>query len=112
MHGFHLFHSVFFHLRAGQLQRAKELADDNDHRWLAAALEGCRPCHDPNNASTIGADFKQPTEGNFYRDFWMRACWRAASSPMCSRYKGTVYGALSGNLQAMLPACTIWVDQL
>ncbi|XP_075732751.1 nuclear pore complex protein Nup107-like [Rhipicephalus microplus] len=112
MHEFHLFHSLFFHLRAGQVQRAKELAAKNGYRWLAAALEGCRPCHDPNNASTIGADFKQPTQGTFYRDLWMRACWRAASSPMCSRYKRAVYGALSGNLQAMLPACTTWEDQL
>ncbi|XP_075741226.1 nuclear pore complex protein Nup107-like [Rhipicephalus microplus] len=112
MHEFYLFHSVFFHLRAGQLQRAKELAADNGHRWLAAALKGCRPCHDLHNASTIGAGFKQPTQGCFYRDFWMRACRRAASSPRCSRYKRAVYGALSGNLQAMLPACTTWEDQL
>ncbi|KAH7957951.1 hypothetical protein HPB51_028060 [Rhipicephalus microplus] len=32
--------------------------------------------------------------------------------PRCSRYKRAVYGALSGNLQAMLPACTTWEDQL
>ncbi|KAL3175125.1 hypothetical protein MRX96_040519 [Rhipicephalus microplus] len=112
MHEFHLFSSVFFHLRAGQLQRAKELAAVNGHRWLAAALEGCRPCHNLHNASTIGAGFKQPAQGSFYRDLWMRACWRAASSPGCSRYKRAVYGALSGNLQAMLPACTTWEDKL
>ncbi|KAL3224187.1 hypothetical protein MRX96_026767 [Rhipicephalus microplus] len=43
---------------------------------------------------------------------WMRACWRVASSPTCSLYKSAVYGALSGNLQAMLPVCTTWEDQL
>ncbi|KAL3175119.1 hypothetical protein MRX96_040513 [Rhipicephalus microplus] len=43
MQEFHLFYGVFFHERAGQLQRAKELAAVNGHRWLAAALEGCRP---------------------------------------------------------------------
>ncbi|KAL3224179.1 hypothetical protein MRX96_026760 [Rhipicephalus microplus] len=99
MHEFNLFHSLFFHLRAGRLQRAKELAVKNCYLWLAAALEGGRPWHDPNNASTIGADFKQPTQGTFYRDLWMRAHWRAASSPRCSRYKRAVYGALKQELR-------------
>ncbi|KAH8025829.1 hypothetical protein HPB51_012151 [Rhipicephalus microplus] len=112
MHEFHLFHSVFFHLRAGQLQRARQLAADNGRRYLANALAGCRPCHDLHNASTIGAGFKQPAQGSFYGYLWMRACWRVASSPTCSLYKSAVYGALSGNLQAMLPVCTTWEDQL
>ncbi|KAL3175121.1 hypothetical protein MRX96_040515 [Rhipicephalus microplus] len=112
IHEFLLFRSVFFHLRAGQLKRAKELAADNGYRWLAAVIEECRPCHDLHNASTVGAGFKQPAQGTFYRDLWMRACWRAACSPRCSLYKRAVYGALSGNLQAMLPACTTWEDQL
>uniref|UniRef100_L7M2T4 Nuclear pore complex protein n=1 Tax=Rhipicephalus pulchellus TaxID=72859 RepID=L7M2T4_RHIPC len=107
-----LFRSVFFHLRAGQLQRAQELAADNGHHWLAAAVEGWRPYHDPNNGSVMGADAMQPAEGNLYRDLWKRACWEAASNPTCSLYERAVYGALSGNVQAMLPACTTWEDQL
>lgn len=109
-----LFRSVFFHVRAGQLQRAQELAADNGHHWLAAALEGWRPHHDPNhgNSSVLGADSMQPAEGNLYRDLWKRACWEAASNPTCSLYERAVYGALSGNIQAVLPACTTWEDQL
>ncbi|KAH8033231.1 hypothetical protein HPB51_008441 [Rhipicephalus microplus] len=110
MHEFH--YNIFFHLRGGQLQRAKELAADNGHRYLANALAVCRPCQDLHNASTIGAGLKQPAQGSFYGDLWMRACWRVASSPTCSPYKRAVYGALSGNLEAMLPACTTWEDQL
>lgn len=109
---YRLFRSVFFHLRAGQLQRAQELAADNGHHWLAAALEGWRPHHDPNNGSMMGADSVQPAEGNLYRDLWKRTCWEAASNPTCSLYERAVYGALSGNVQAMLPACTTWEDQL
>ncbi|XP_075741240.1 nuclear pore complex protein Nup107-like [Rhipicephalus microplus] len=112
MHEFDLFHSLFFHLRAGQLQRAKQLAADNGRRYLANALAGCRPCHDLHNASTIGAGFKQPAQGSFYGYLWMRTCWRVASSPTCLLYKSAVYGALSGNLKAMLPVCTTWEDQL
>ncbi|KAL3175123.1 hypothetical protein MRX96_040517 [Rhipicephalus microplus] len=107
IHEFLFFRSVFFHLRAGQLQRAKELAADNGYRWLAAVIEEFRPCHDLHNASTIGAGFRQPAQGTFYRDLWI-----AASSPKCSLYERAVYGALSGNLQAMLPACITWEDQL
>ncbi|KAH7938626.1 hypothetical protein MRX96_019098 [Rhipicephalus microplus] len=109
---FRLFRSIFFHLRAGQLQRAQELAADNGHFWLAAALEGWRPYHDPNNGSILGAKTMQPAEGNLYRDLWKRACWEAASNPTCSRYERAVYGSLCGNVQAMLPACTTWEDQL
>ncbi|KAL1421501.1 hypothetical protein MTO96_004185 [Rhipicephalus appendiculatus] len=60
----------------------------------------------------MGADATQPAEGNLYRDLWKRACWEAASNPTCSLYERAVYGALSGNVQAMLPACNTWEDQL
>ncbi|KAL1433228.1 hypothetical protein MTO96_012813 [Rhipicephalus appendiculatus] len=106
-----LFRTVFFHLRAGQLQRAQELAADNGHHWLAATLEGWWPYHDPNS-SVMGADAAQPAEGNLYRGLWKRACWEAASNPTSSLYERAVYGALSGNVQAMLPACKTWEDHL
>ncbi|KAL3249437.1 hypothetical protein MRX96_056025 [Rhipicephalus microplus] len=79
-----LFRSVFFHLRAGQRQRAQELAADNSHYSLAAALEEWRPYHDPNNGSIMGADSMQPARGNLYRNLSKRACWEAASNPTCS----------------------------
>ncbi|KAL3242743.1 hypothetical protein MRX96_002510 [Rhipicephalus microplus] len=108
----HLFRSVFFHLRAGQLQWTQELVADNGHFWLAAVLEGWRPYHDQNNGSIMGANSIQPTEGNLNRDLWKRACWEAASNPTSSLYERTVYGALSSNVQAMLPACTAWEEKL
>ncbi|XP_037270567.2 nuclear pore complex protein Nup107 [Rhipicephalus microplus] len=107
-----LFRSVFFHLRPGQLQWAQELVADNGHFWLAAVLEGWRPYHDQNNRSIMGADSIQPTEGNLNRDLWKHGCWEAASNPTSSLYERTVYGALSGNVQAMLPACTTWEKKL
>ncbi|KAL1429752.1 hypothetical protein MTO96_015782 [Rhipicephalus appendiculatus] len=106
-----LFRSVFFHLRAGQLQRAQQLAAGNGHHWLAAAVEGWRPYHG-RNSSVMGAGATQPAEGNLYRDLWKRDCWDAASNPTCSLYLRAMYGALSGNVQAMLPTCTTWQDQL
>lgn len=105
-----LFRSVFSHLRAGQLQRAQELAVENGYHWLAAAVEGWRPHHDPNKGSGVAS--VQPAEGDLYRDLWKQACWEAASSPTCSPYERAVYGALSGNLEAVLPVCTTWEDQL
>ncbi|XP_037270553.2 nuclear pore complex protein Nup107 [Rhipicephalus microplus] len=107
-----LFRSVFFHLRAGQWQRAQELAADNGHYSLAAALEDWRPYHDPNNGSIMGADSMQPARGNLYQNLSKRACWEAASNPTCSLYERAVYGALCGNVQAMLPVCTTWEDKL
>ncbi|KAL1422869.1 hypothetical protein MTO96_000448 [Rhipicephalus appendiculatus] len=60
----------------------------------------------------MGADTTQPAEGNLYRDFWKRACWEETSNPTWSLYERAVYGALSGNVQEMFPACTTWEDQL
>ncbi|KAK8770663.1 hypothetical protein V5799_012875 [Amblyomma americanum] len=107
-----LFRSVFFHVRAGQLQQAQKLAADNGHHWLAAALEGWRPHHDPNLAGGANAACTLPAEGNLYRDLWKRNCWDAASNPACPAYERAVLGALSGNVQAVLPVCNTWEDQL
>lgn len=105
-----LFRTVFFHLRAGQLQQAQTLAVENGYHWLAAAVEGWQPHHDPNKGSGLAS--VQPAEGDLYRDLWKLACWEAASSPTCSPYECAVYGALSGNIEAVLPVCTTWEDQL
>lgn len=107
-----LFRSVFLHVRAGQLQQAQELAADNGHHWLAAALEGWRPYHDPNLAGGANAASTLPAEGNLYRDLWKRNCWDAVSHPSCPTYERAILGALSGNVQAVLPACNTWEDQL
>ncbi|KAH8031169.1 hypothetical protein HPB51_013535 [Rhipicephalus microplus] len=107
----HLFHSVFFHRRAGKLQRAQKLAADNGHFWLAAALGGWKPYLGLNNGSIMGAVSTQLVDGNFYRDLWKCACRESATNTRCSLYERAVYGALSGNLQAMLPACTTWEDK-
>lgn len=108
-----LFHNVFCHIRRGQLQRAQELAMENGHHWLAGALEGWRPHHDPNYGGLLnGANSLQPADGNPYRDLWKVAAWDVAGSPSCSVYERAVYAALCGNLEALLPVCNKWKDLL
>ncbi|CAN7997114.1 unnamed protein product [Ixodes hexagonus] len=108
-----LFRSVFCHLRQGQLQRAQELAMENGHHWLAAALEGWRAHHDPNYGGLLnGANSLQPAEGNPYRDLWKVAAWDAVGSPSCSVYERAVYAALCGNLEGLLLVCNKWKDLL
>ncbi|XP_002399855.3 nuclear pore complex protein Nup107 [Ixodes scapularis] len=108
-----LFRNVFCHLRKGQLQRAQELAMENGHHWLAAALEGWKAHHDPNYGGLLnGASSLQPAEGNPYRDLWKEAAWDAVSGPNCSVYERAVYAALCGNLKGLVPVCHKWKDLL
>ncbi|XP_064456145.1 nuclear pore complex protein Nup107-like [Ornithodoros turicata] len=108
-----LLRSVFRHLRQGQLQKAQQLAIDQGYHWLAAALEGWRPPHDPNTGGFLnGSTSMQPTEGNAYRDLWKSQCWMASASSGTGTYERAIYAALCGNLQELLPVCLSWKDHL
>jgi len=100
---------VFACIRAGQLDEAQKLCSRCGQSWRAATLEGWRLYHDPNyddNASL------EPVAGNPYRDIWKVACWRLAEDERFPLVERAIYASLSGNLKALLPACSTWSDQL
>ncbi|XP_078310529.1 nuclear pore complex protein Nup107-like [Crassostrea virginica] len=101
---------LFICIRAGQIEKAQEVCKSHGQAWRAATLEGWRLYHDPNFE---GPDAQiSPVLGNPYRAVWKTMCWALAADPKYSLYEKSLYGALSGNLRAMLPVCKSWSDQV
>lgn len=99
---------VFKYLRAGKLFVGKELAQKLGYHWLAACLEGWTLHQDENIGATIPGG---RVDGNSRRDLWKYSCW-ASSSAGVSMYERALFGALSGNVAAVLPVCGNWQDML
>lgn len=107
---------VFRYIRSGQLQEGKELAQKLGYHWLAAVLEGWILHHDPNLVpEEVAAESGERLipDGNPRRDIWKYVCWSAAASTKgMSVHEKAIFGSLSGNVKATLPACPGWQDKL
>lgn len=101
---------LFICLRAGQIEKAQEVCKSHGQAWRAATLEGWRLYHDPNFEGPNGQI--DPVVGNPYRVVWKSMCWAMASDTKYDVYEKSLYGALSGNLRAMLPVCKSWSDHV
>lgn len=99
---------VYKYLRAGKLYIGKELAQKLGFHWLAACLEGWTLHHDENVVATMPGG---RVDGNSQRDLWKYTCW-VSSSLGLSIYERALFGALSGNVLAVLPVCSTWQDKL
>ncbi|XP_054721117.1 nuclear pore complex protein Nup107-like [Uloborus diversus] len=109
-----LFKYMFLCLRAGNLEKAQQLAKNFGDPWLAAALEGWKLHHDPNyeEENPIEGQELLSIEGNKYRDLWKASCWQICQSPDVPVYEQALFGTLCGNLKAMLSSCHTWEDYL
>ena len=106
---------IFRYIRSGQLQVGKELAQKLGFHWLAAGLEGWILHHDANLSpeENMESSGKMIPDGNARRDLWKYACWSAAAhSSGMSVHEKAIFGSLSGNVSAALPACPTWQDKL
>lgn len=107
---------VFRYIRSGQLPAGKELAQKLGFHWLAAGLEGWMLHHDANlcpEENDIESGGRIIPDGNARRDLWKYVCWSAAThSKGMSLYEKAIFGSLSGNVAATLPACPKWPDKL
>jgi len=101
---------VFALVRAGQIEEAQTLCISAGQCWRAAALDGWRLHNDPNYVNN--SETREPVEGNAARGLWKRCCWELCQSPHISSEERALYGALSGNLPALLPVCNTWHDTL
>lgn len=100
---------IFRNVRAGKLDLGQETAHKLGYYWLAAGLHGWIlhqdfTLKDPN--SDAGC------EGNPRRDLWKYACWSASKTPTMSLMERAIFGLLSANLTAVLPACSTWEDKI
>uniref|UniRef100_H2YVP2 Nuclear pore complex protein n=1 Tax=Ciona savignyi TaxID=51511 RepID=H2YVP2_CIOSA len=51
-------------------------------------------------------------EGNPHRDLWKAACWAMSKDETYNPHERALYGALCGNLSAMLEVSSSWEDHL
>ncbi|KAB7494674.1 Nuclear pore complex protein [Armadillidium nasatum] len=98
---------MFACVRAGQLVEAQELCAKSGQHWRAAALEGWKLYHDPNNNDLLQ---RQPVSGNRYRDVWKAVAWRTASNTNLVPEERAVFGSFCGHLPAMLQKYLILDD--
>jgi len=103
-----LLNVIYEHIRAGRIIEAQEICVKHGQAWRAAALEGFRLYHDPNFVFT-SKNFSL-TNGNPTRQFWKFTCWNISENYNYSLKERAVFGALSGNLSAMLENCKVWED--
>nr|CAB3264502.1 nuclear pore complex protein Nup107-like [Phallusia mammillata] len=102
---------AFSCIRAGKIDRAQELCLAHGQAWRAASLEGWRLFHDPNYAENA-TDTLTSLEGNPNRKLWKIAAWHMSKNNAYNEIERAIYGALCGNLKAMLDVCTSWEDCL
>ncbi|XP_076103214.1 nuclear pore complex protein Nup107-like [Mytilus galloprovincialis] len=107
-----LLQTLFLCLRGGRVDLAQDMCRSHGQSWRAATLEGWRLHHDPNFSSVSEDGSLSTIEGNPYRDIWKSVCWNMAKEPKYDIHEKAMYGVLSGNLRAMLPACKSWSDHL
>lgn len=100
---------IFRNLRAGKLDLGRETAQKLGYHWLAASLQGWMLHHD-FRIENPNSEFD--CEGNACRDLWKYGCWESSTTPTMSLMEKAIFGLLSGNLSAVLPACSTWEDEI
>lgn len=98
---------LFGYVRSGQREKAYNLCKHIGQSWRAGIFQGSLVSHDP---LLLGEDGFPG--GNKNRDVWKALCWKLVENPALSQYEKATYGALSGQLSAILPVCPSWEDRL
>ncbi|KAK4050269.1 Nucleoporin nup84 [Microbotryomycetes sp. JL201] len=112
-----LLRSLFEYVRAGELDLAIDMCRQSDQSWRAASLSGGRLWSDPNLTNidnemdtTLDVDDGNRAKGTINRRLWKQMCRRLASAPGTDLHERALYGAISGDLDSVLPVCSNWED--
>ncbi|KAM0786333.1 hypothetical protein ACM66B_001806 [Microbotryomycetes sp. NB124-2] len=114
-----LLRSLFEYVRAGELDLAIDMCRQSDQSWRAASLSGGRLWSDPNlrddnddNDMDTAFDVGDNTraKGTINRRLWKQMCRKLASAPGIDPHERALYGAISGDLDSVLPVCSSWED--
>ncbi|KAI6650813.1 Nuclear pore complex protein [Oopsacas minuta] len=104
---------IWYQLRGGRIEEAQEILEKVGQPLKASIFEGGRFYHDPNyDVEPEDVTNPAPIEGNLKRDIWKFIVWKMSEETQFNVYERATYGTLSGNLQAILPACKTWDDWL
>ncbi|ENN75270.1 hypothetical protein D910_02376 [Dendroctonus ponderosae] len=116
---------IFQEIRCGKLGEAQKLARQCGHSWRAAIFEGWHLFHDPNIKEDIArspdmdnsyqemdSNELKDIEGNSNRDLWKVMALRYSIQEWISPYERAAVGVFCGNVNAILPVCNRWEDNL
>nr|CAG8515734.1 9970_t:CDS:10 [Entrophospora candida] len=106
-----LYKSIFEYLRRGEYETACDLCNKASQPWLAACISGFF-LYDEKDSDFI--NFDEETFGNFNREIWRVACYKAAKEVNTHRdkYNRAIFSTLCGDAENVLLACNSWEDYL
>ncbi|GAB9469374.1 Nuclear pore complex protein [Globisporangium polare] len=120
-----LMKSVWLFVRAGKISDAVDLCIRLGQSWRAASLSGGAPLG-ASESNERKDDVALERWGNPYRALWKSTCWKFSeqsnqqlslskgSSMLARQYEEIIYGALSGNVEAIAksPLTETWEDHI
>ena len=120
-----LLRSLWEYVRVGELDQAIDMCRQSDCSWRAASLSGGKLYENAALAqasqSIYGAedmDIMQSDaeerliQGNLRRKLWKAMCRAVSATGHLDQYEKALYGAISGEVDTVLPVAKSWEDHL
>ncbi|KAG0346955.1 hypothetical protein BG005_000443 [Podila minutissima] len=105
-----LLQTVWEHVRRGHMQDAKEACVKAGEHWRAESIGGGELYTELPEFSGFDTGRPQGPQGNKSRSLWKGTCYALASDASTDQYERAIYGALSGDVNSVLPVCGGWED--
>lgn len=121
-----LLRSLWEYVRVGELDQAIDMCRQSDYSWRAASLSGGKLYEDEHLSRALAQSNGQllddemqlldaesrTVQGNLKRKLWKSMCRSISSSSILDPYEKALYGAISGQIDPVLPVCESWEDHL
>lgn len=121
-----LLRSLWEYVRVGELDQAIDMCRQSDCSWRAASLSGGKLYEDEIFARASEAVYddgsgmevlqyeagQRASQGNLRRKLWKAMCRAVAASGHLDQYEKALYGAISGEIDSVLPVARTWEDHL
>ncbi|KAI9239142.1 MAG: nuclear pore protein 84/107 [Podila humilis] len=105
-----LLKTVWEHVRRGHMQDAKEACVKAGEHWRAESIGGGEFYTELPEFSGLDTGRPHGPQGNKSRSLWKGTCYALASDTSADQYERAIYGALSGDVNTVLPICGGWED--
>ncbi|GJJ77974.1 nuclear pore complex protein Nup107 [Entomortierella parvispora] len=105
-----LLKTVWEYVRRGDLKKAQEACTQAGESWRADSIGGGQLCSVSIMFTDPQYDRSEAPVGNEGRGLWKGTCYALAQDNSADQFERAVYGALSGDVDTVLPVCSSWED--
>ncbi|KAG0030035.1 hypothetical protein BGZ81_003137 [Podila clonocystis] len=105
-----LLQTVWGLVRRGHMQDAKEACVKAGEHWRAESIGGGELYTELPEFSGLDTGRPHGPQGNKSRSLWKGTCYALAIDTSADQYERAIYGALSGDVNSVLPVCGGWED--